>query len=109
MDARDKAFHSVEKELAEERARSLFRITSTMEAAVEALRAFDREHGSAPPPAQARHRAELFAEAAERVWFFVIQRESLGLHTPDEVLESYGVPAEVRRRMGPKPKADPAT
>lgn len=45
---------------------------------------------------------ELFAEAAEQVWFFMIQREAMKLPYYEEVFKDFDIPDEVRRRMGPK-------
>ena len=41
-------------------------------------------------------------DAAELVFFFVIQREAMQLPLHDELFDDYGIPAEVRKRMGPK-------
>jgi hypothetical protein len=102
--SREKSLQSIEQEIAAEKAGSLFRVTSKMEAALEALRAMDREIAGAPSLQKKAQRDLLFAEAAEYVWYFVVQREALGLLTPDAVFESYGIPAEVRRNMGPRPR-----
>jgi hypothetical protein len=42
------------------------------------------------------------AEARERLWFVVVQREALGLTQHDVLYEVLRVPLEVRRGMGPR-------
>jgi hypothetical protein len=90
-------FGALERELVGERANALGRIAAGMEKALEDLRQFDRE-GSGDPA----ERDDLCAAAAERVWFYVVQRESLGWYRHEEALRSYGVPAELILRMGPR-------
>ena len=90
-------FGALERELVGERANALGRIAASMEQALEELRQFDRD-GVNDPAA----RAELVAVAAERVWFYVVQRESLGWYRHEEALRFYGVPAELILRMGPR-------
>lgn len=84
-------------EMQAERAASLARVAGQMEAAVTALRAFD--DGERPPGVT---RDELFAEAADRVWCYVVQREAIGWLDHTEALAVYRVPAEVIARMGPR-------
>lgn len=50
--------------------------------------------------AQAEH-DQLEAEAAQALWYLVIQREALGLRSHTNLFELYAVRANVRRRMGP--------
>jgi hypothetical protein len=90
-------FGALERELVGERALALGRIAEGMEKALDDLRQFDRE-GSGDPV----ERDDLCAVAAERVWFYVVQRESLGWYQHEEALRSYGVPAELILRMGPR-------
>jgi hypothetical protein len=90
-------FGALERELTGERAAALGRIAAAMEKALEELRQFDRE-GSGDPA----ERADLAAIAAERVWFYVVQRESLGWYRHEEALRFYRVPAELILRMGPR-------
>lgn len=102
--SRDKSQNPLEEEILAEKAASLFRVTARMEASLEALRSLDRELAStpSPPPAKRQARARLLEEAAEWVWYFVVQRETLGLANPDSVFELYEIPHEVRQRMGPR-------
>lgn len=90
-------FGALERELVGERAAALGRVAAGMEKALEDLRQFDRDGGADPAA-----RAELVSIAAERVWFYVVQRESLGWYRHEEALRFYGVPAELILRMGPR-------
>jgi hypothetical protein len=47
-------------------------------------------------------RWDALAEAAERLWFVIVQREAMGLLRHDVLYEVLRVPAEVRLRMGPR-------
>lgn len=87
----------LERELQGERAHALGRVAAGMEKALDALRRFDDEGGSDPA-----ERDELVAVAAERVWFYVVQRESLGWYRHEHALAAYDVPAELILRMGPR-------
>jgi hypothetical protein len=98
--------NALDYELAEEGASSLGRVGLELEAALEALRAFDaaaRAVGASAPGA----RAELLAEAADRLWVYVGQREAMGLTHHDSVLDRMGVLREVRLRMAPRPRRRP--
>jgi hypothetical protein len=90
-------FGALERELVGERALALGRIAAAMEKALDDLRQFDRAGDGDPA-----ERAELCAIAAERVWFYVVQRESLGWYRHEDALRFYGVPAELILRMGPR-------
>jgi Family of unknown function (DUF6665) len=94
---REAALASVEDEIRGERARALGRTIRALEDALAAL--------SGPVPASRAGRAareELVLDAAERLWFAVVQREALGLHRHDQLLRELRVPEEVARRMGPR-------
>ena len=58
-----------------------------------------------PPDPEAR--AALVASAAQALWQFVVQREACGLRDSGTVMRMYGVPAEVRDRMGVFPPSRP--
>lgn len=101
---REAALASVEEELHGERARALGRSARALE---EALAALSGAGGGAPAArvrGAIRGREELLLDAAERLWFAVIQREAVGLLRHDEFLRELRVPAEVIRRMGPRPR-----
>lgn len=84
-------------EIEAEKAASLGRVAARMEAAVAALRTFD--DGQRAPGVR---RDDLVAEAAEWVWYYVVQREALGWHDHTEAMRLYGVPPELLARMGPR-------
>jgi hypothetical protein len=98
MSPGDQNYAALLAELHGERAHALGRIARGMEKALAALRDFDA--GVIADPEKTRE--ELVAEAAERVWFYVVQRDVLGMHGHDEALRAYDVPDEVRFRMGPR-------
>jgi len=70
--------------------------TSALALATRALEAALADLAEAPP---GEHR-EAFAEAAERLWFVVVQREAMGLHRHDVLYDVLRVPLEVRLGMG---------
>jgi len=98
MSLRDQSHAALLAEMHGERAQTLGRIARGMEVALAALRDFDAGVVSDPE----KSREDLVAEAAERVWFYVVQRDVLGIHGHDEALRAYDVPDEVRFRMGPR-------
>jgi hypothetical protein len=94
----------LEVELLEEKAATYARILNAMRAALNDLEAFDLD---APAPSdrsleQRQRRAELLALASERAWFFVVQRDALGMGRPEGFYEEFGISPEVRRHMGPR-------
>jgi len=90
---------AIEKEIRSEKAGALARALEALEAALEALARFDAAPRAGPVAAL---RADLVADAGERLWFLVIQREAMGLMRHDVVYEVVRVPVEVRRAMGPR-------
>jgi hypothetical protein len=92
----------LEYELQGERAHALGRVAAGMEKALEELRWFDLE---GPGVDGVVDRDELVAIAAERVWFYVVQRESLGWYRHEDALRFYRVPPELILRMGPRRRA----
>jgi uncharacterized protein DUF6665 len=91
-------------EIVQEQAAALGRLGRGLEQALAALRAFDAAHQpSAMAAAQKHARAALVAAAAYALWRFVVQREACGLRDSRTVMREYGVPAEVRGRMGAFP------
>ena len=101
----DHNINALEYEIQAEKAASYFRIIKNMEAALKALAEFDGQQGKPLPPKAGASRLTLLEEAAEQVWFFVIQREALGLPSYETLFEEYGIPHEVGRRMGPRRKS----
>jgi len=88
-------------EIQQETAATYFAACRKMVDSIEALKAFDRSVESAGRNHEkAKRRSELLEEAAERVYFVVIQREAMKLSGYEEFFEDYRIPAEVRARMG---------
>jgi hypothetical protein len=90
-------------ELKQETANAYFAACKKMVDSLDALAAFDRTVASSTPDrAQISRRSELLADAAERVFYVLIQREAMKLSGYEQFFHSYGIPAEVRTRLGPK-------
>jgi hypothetical protein len=70
-----------------------------LQAALERLEAFDAGARTGSP-ADAAERDALVGAAGEALWYFVVQREVLGLRDADTVMRELRVPREVRLRMG---------
>jgi hypothetical protein len=88
---------ALEYEIAQEQAASLGRLGRRLEAALAALRAFDASDARAKP---GRERETLLEKAGTLLWHFIVQREACGLRDGARVMQDYGVPGEVRARMG---------
>lgn len=90
---------ALQYEIAQEKAGVLARLGRQLQAALERLNALDAgaRSGSAPDPAE---RDALVGAAGEALWYFVVQREVLGLNDSDAVMRELRVPREVRLRMG---------
>jgi hypothetical protein len=85
------------KEVAQEKAQALALTARSLEAALRAL----REHDSLGSGRFGNDkRAKLVAHAAERVLYYLVQREAQGLRDTRYVLDHYGVPGEVVARLG---------
>lgn len=94
---------NLELELQEEKVATLARIGNKMDEALRKLREFEVTlQGRPSRPDDLTTHEELLVEAAEKVWFYVVQRDSIGLVESPEDLRERGVPAEVIRRMGPR-------
>jgi hypothetical protein len=93
-------------EIAQEQAAALGRLGRALETALSALSRRDRPKGrqggaagrSLAPTDPLRER--LVQEASDALWCFVVQREACGLIDQRPVIRAYGVPADVRNRMG---------
>jgi hypothetical protein len=92
---------ALEYELAEEGASSLGRVALELEKALAALKGFDAAMAATRTSAP-EGRAELVADAADRLWVYVVQREAMGLYHHERELEILDVPKEVRWKMGPR-------
>jgi hypothetical protein len=92
---------ALDYEIAQEKASALGRFGRRLEAALAALAAFDAQAKDEPTSkTQREHRDALVAEAADVLWSFIVQREACGLRDSNRAMRDYGVPAEVRVRMG---------
>jgi hypothetical protein len=92
-------------EIRQEIAEAYFAACKKMAASLETLKAFD--HGAASltrDDGQITRRSELLEEAAERVFFVIIQREAMNLSCFEEFFKDYEIPDEVRARLGPRRK-----
>jgi hypothetical protein len=93
---------ALDYEIAREKASALGRLGRRLEAALAELAAFDAQAAQAQvPPSQRRERrAALVAKAGHVLWTFIVQREACGLRDSSRAMRDYGVPEEVRLRMG---------
>jgi hypothetical protein len=94
---------ALDYEIAREKASALGRLGRRLEAALAALAAFDAqvdEEGAVSPALRRERRDALVAAAGEALWMFIVQREACGLRDSNRAMRDYGVPAEVRLRMG---------
>jgi hypothetical protein len=95
---------ALEYEIAQEQASTLGRLGRRLEAALAALATFDADTAEpAGSPERRRQRSKLVSEAGVALWYFVVQREVLGLRDTPRVLRDYRVPDEVRDRIGIMP------
>lgn len=82
-------------EIMQEKAAVLARMGRGVQKALEELQAFDAAGGGDPG-----ERVALVGAAGEALWYFVVQREVLGLRDTETVMRELRVPREVRLRMG---------
>jgi hypothetical protein len=90
---------ALQYEIAQEKAGVLARLGRQLQAALERLDVFDAA-ARAGSAAAAEERDALVGAAGEALWYFVVQREVLGLRDTDAVMRELRVPREVRLRMG---------
>lgn len=76
------------------------RLLRVLEKRLAALAAFDAKG----PDASQAERDAVVAAAGEALWHIVVQRELMGLRRSKAFMDEYGVPPEVRLRMGIRPK-----
>jgi hypothetical protein len=93
---------ALDYEIAREKASALGRLGRRLEAALAALAAFDAQADAEVIGSSERRerRNALVAAAGEVLWSFIVQREACGLRDSARAMRDYGVPAEVRLRMG---------
>ncbi len=89
----DAAFTGLEIELMAEAAQSLGLAGKKLEATLAALAA-------CPPDARPSARHVLLDAAVDATFAYVVQRESMGWRDSAAALDLYGVPFEVRARLG---------
>jgi hypothetical protein len=90
---------ALDYEIAQEQASALGRLGRALETALAALADYDRaEHATDATYRAAR--AGLVQDAADALWCFMVQRESIGLRDPRPVMRAYRVPVEVQNRTG---------
>jgi hypothetical protein len=91
-------------EILQEAGEAYFSGCRTMVASLEALRAFDLVAPSAHDGEQVTRRSQLLDDAAERVHFVLIQRDAMQLSKSETFFEDYGIPADVKARVGQPPR-----
>jgi hypothetical protein len=94
---------ALDYEIAREKASALARLGRRLEAALAALAAFDAQaddDAAASAATGREQRDALVAEAGEVLWCFIVQREACGLRDSARAMRDYGMPAEVRLRVG---------
>lgn len=94
--AAERRHEGIEYEIAQEKAAALGRIARRLEDALSALAAFD----AAPPPRHPGEREPLLRAAGEALWYYVVQREAMGLRDSEGVMRELRIPREVQLRMG---------
>lgn len=80
-------------EILQEKIAVLGRLGRKLQTAMDALHAFDAQ------PGPAAERDALVGAAGEALWYYVIQREVMGLDT-EAIFRELRIPREVRLRMG---------
>ena len=99
--ALDERANPLAVEIKQETASAYFAACKKMVASLDALEAFDRTVVT-PDQAQITRRSELLEDAAERVFYVLIHREAMKLSGYEQFFQTYGIPSEVRARLGPK-------
>ncbi|MBI3868259.1 MAG: hypothetical protein HY299_06970 [Verrucomicrobia bacterium] len=88
-------------EILQEAGAVYFSACKKMVSSLEALRAFDGAVGpEARDDERVARRSQLLDEAAERVYFVIVQGDAMRLSRSETFLDDYGVPGEVIARMG---------
>src|SRR5437660_4060496 len=90
-------------EIAQQKASALGRLGRQLEAALSALEAYDGARGGLSANHDRDAREALVAEAAQALWYFVVQREVCGFRDSACIMRDYRVGREVWSRMGPLP------
>lgn len=90
----EEVFNDFQREVLAEKAATLGRSGKALETALAALRAAGAD----------ADRAALVQKAADAAHAYLIQRELCGIHGLGAPLEDFGVPGEVRVRIGASPR-----
>jgi len=96
---------SIEQELLAEKASALALAGDNLAAALAVLAQVDAALADASPEQRsdlAPRRRKLRDEAAERLWYLLVQREAIGLFQHEAMLREQRVPVEVRLLAGPR-------
>jgi hypothetical protein len=88
----------LQNEILGEQAATIGRLGKDLRESLDALVAFDS--GQTVVDRRDPQRLRLVDAAAYALFNFVVQRDCAGLRGTEHVLKQYGVPAEVRARMG---------
>jgi hypothetical protein len=99
---RESNVEALNYELLQESAGTLARLGLRLERSLQALAAHDAAAGQGG--GNAGERDALVAAAGESLWYYVVQREVMGLRDNESVMRDLGVPREVRLRMGLPPR-----
>jgi len=92
----------LEVNLTEEIAASLGESARRLRKALDLLARHDADVAAGVRTPSHSARGNLVAEAAEKLWGYVVQRELVGLRDAEYIRDQYNVPADVWRCMGPK-------
>ena len=88
-------------EILQEAGEAYFSACKKMVSSLETLRAFDSAVGPATRnDERVARRSQLLDDAAERLFFVLVQRDAMQLSGSETFLDDYGVPAEVIAWMG---------
>ena len=88
--------------LTEEVAASLGESARRLRKSLDALGQHDADGAAGSRKSSNVARLNLVAEAAEKLWGYVVQRELVGLRDAEYIRDQYNVPDDVWRSMGPK-------
>lgn len=105
--ARQKApnpLETLEHEVLQEKMATLSRLGWRLERALQRFAECEAAADGSYHGQAVGDREALLAEAGEALWYFVIQREAMGLRDTERVLRTYRVPPAVRARMGVVPR-----
>ncbi len=91
----EEVYNDFQREILSEKAASLGRAGKALEAALARLKAAGGD----------ADREALVQAAADAAHAYLIQREAAGIHGLGAPLEDFGVPGEVRVRIGARPRA----